>query len=291
MTWFPLTLLCALSLATSDALTKKALTGRDEVLILWLRFVVSLPFLLGGLCFTPLPAPALGFWTTIATAMPLEILASILYVRALRLSPLSLALPFLAFTPVFLLAVPFVLLGERIAPTGAVGIVLIAIGSYSLNLREIRHGFFAPLLAIYREPGSRLMLAVAFLYSFTSTLGKKAITCSSPLFFGSVYYSLLVLVLAPYALHRGRLDLVPERRWDTLRAAFPPGLSYGVMISSHLVALGLTQVAYMISVKRLSLVFGVLYGHLMFREEGLRERLLGTGIMVAGVALIVWSSV
>ena len=76
MLWFPLTLLCAVALATSDALTKKALTDRDEVLILWLRFVVSLPFLFGGLCFTPVPAPAPGFWTTIAIAMPLEILAS-----------------------------------------------------------------------------------------------------------------------------------------------------------------------------------------------------------------------
>lgn len=285
--WFPLALLCAAALATSDALTKKALAGHDEVLILWLRFVVALPFLLGALWCVPLVTPAPGFWTTVVTALPLEILASLLYVRALRLSPLSLTLPFLAFTPVFLLVVPWLLLGERIAPTGAVGIALIAIGSYVLNLREARNGFWAPFHAIGREPGSRLMLVVAFLYSFTSTLSKKAISSSSPLFFGAIYFSLLVLIMAPYALYRGRRDLGRGRLRETFGAAFPPGFCYGVMIVSHMLALSLTQVAYMISVKRLSLVFGVIYGHVLFRESGIPDRLMGVSLMVAGVALIV----
>ena len=58
-----------------------------------------------------------------------------------------------------------------------------------------------------------------------------------------------------------------------------------------MLAISLTKVAYMISVKRLSLLFGVLYGHYLFREGCLRERLLGTTLMLAGVILIVWSSV
>ena len=96
--------------------------------------------------------------------------------------------------------------------------------------------------------------------------------------------------MAPFALSRGRCDLNRDRLRGTLRAAFPPGICYGVMIVSHMLALSLTQVAYMISVKRLSLVFGVLYGHLMFREEGLRERLAGTLLMLAGIVFIVVSA-
>jgi len=44
----------------------------------------------------------------------------------------------------------------------------------------------------------------------------------------------------------------------------------------------------MIAVKRMSLLFGVLYGHFLFREEGLRERLAGGTLMITGVALIVF---
>jgi drug/metabolite transporter (DMT)-like permease len=131
---------------------------------------------------------------------------------------------------------------------------------------------------------------VAVIYSITSTLGKKAISCSSPLFFAAIYFTLLTLAFAPFALWRGRRCLAPDAIGGTLRAALPPGLSYAVMIMAHSLAISLTKVAYMISVKRLSIIFGVLYGHLLFHETGIRERLLGASLMVTGVALIVWSS-
>jgi drug/metabolite transporter (DMT)-like permease len=71
------------------------------------------------------------------------------------------------------------------------------------------------------------------------------------------------------------------------RATLLPALfSLGEAIAG-VVALSLTNVAYMIAVKRLSLLMGIVYGHFLFREEGLRERLAGGGLMVAGVALIV----
>jgi len=44
----------------------------------------------------------------------------------------------------------------------------------------------------------------------------------------------------------------------------------------------------MISVKRTSLLFAVLYGAFWFREEKIRERLWGTALMVFGVFLIGW---
>ena len=42
----------------------------------------------------------------------------------------------------------------------------------------------------------------------------------------------------------------------------------------------------MIAVKRTSLLFGILYGALFFREPGLARRLPAGALMVAGVALI-----
>jgi hypothetical protein len=46
------------------------------------------------------------------------------------------------------------------------------------------------------------------------------------------------------------------------------------------------EVAYMIAVKRLSLVFGILYGAVLFKEPGLGHRLPAGGLMLAGVGLI-----
>jgi uncharacterized membrane protein len=53
-----------------------------------------------------------------------------------------------------------------------------------------------------------------------------------------------------------------------------------------MVALTMALVPYVIAVKRLSAVFGVLIGALLFKESGLAERLFGTALMVAGVFFI-----
>jgi drug/metabolite transporter (DMT)-like permease len=235
------------------------------------------------------PVPHLGaeFFPTVLTALPIELLALILYFKALKLSPLGLTVPFLALTPLFLIVIPPLLLGEQITLAGGVGIILIAAGSYTLNLRRRGSGLLAPFRSTFRERGSLCMIGVAVLYAFTATLGKKAINCSSPLFFAGLYPILLFACLTPVALWKGRQQLRLPGSGGIFRATLLPALfSLGEVITG-VVALSLTNVAYMIAVKRLSLLMGIVYGHYLFREEGLRERLAGGGLMVAGVALIV----
>jgi drug/metabolite transporter (DMT)-like permease len=222
------------------------------------------------------------FYRAALTALPLEIVALFLYVKALKLSPLSLTVPFLSLTPLFLLVIPSIMLGERISTGGGIGVALIASGSYLLNLKSLRNGLLEPFRAIFRERGSLFMIVVALIYSITSTLGKQAITASSPFMFAAFYFPLMALAITPIALWNSR-----GSAWmPALRAAALPGLCCAVEIVTHMVAVSLTNVAYMIAVKRTSLLMGVLYGHFMFREEGLKERLLGAILMVTGVALI-----
>lgn len=287
MLWFYLSLLCAFSLATSDALVKKALAaGHNDYLVAWLRLLWSLPVLLGFYLLTPSPAPPGDFYRVALLALPLELVAMLLYVKALKHSPLGLTLPFLSLTPVFLLIVPTLLLGERLTWSGGLGVVLIAVGGYSLHLRQLRQGVLMPLKSIWHERGSRYMIAVALLYSFTATLSKQAIVLSTPMRFAAFYFPLLAVLMAPLALWqlRGRFNGSELRR--VARATLLPGLLFAAMLVSHMYAVNLVNVAYMISVKRLSLVIGVIYGHLLFAEAGLAERLFGTTLMVGGVALI-----
>jgi uncharacterized membrane protein len=286
MTWIPLTLLCAFALATSDALAKRALERHNEYLVVWLRLALAAPFLLATLLFIPIPQPGPEFYRAFLLALPLEAVASLLYIRALKLSPMSLTLPFLALTPVFLLVVPFLLLGERISLYGAGGVLLIALGTYVLNLGSVKKGLLEPIRIIGREKGALCMIGVALIYSVTSTLGKQAVVASSPVFFAALYFPALALVLAPVALRRGREEVRGMFHSGVLKAVLWPALFYAVMVLAHMTALGMTQVAYMISVKRLSLLMGVLYGWFLFGEAGAGGRFAGAVLMVGGVALI-----
>jgi uncharacterized membrane protein len=118
-------------------------------------------------------------------------------------------------------------------------------------------------------------------------LGKEAIEHSSPVFFGVIYYIVLFIILTPIVVYKSKDDLKAIRRNGAIRATFVPGMLDSLMNVTHMTAMGLTKVAYMISVKRLSLLIGVFYGYLFFKESGIRERLLGTSLMLAGFVLIV----
>jgi drug/metabolite transporter (DMT)-like permease len=280
--WVLLSLIAAFTLATSDALTKKILVSNNEYTVAWLRLIFSLPLLFVIFLFIPIPELDKKFYTAFFLALPLELLSIVMYIKALRFSPLSLSLPFLALTPVFLIFVSYVILGEKVSFRGAIGILFIAAGSYTLNISKIREGILEPLRAITKEKGSVLMIGVALIYSLTSSLGKMAIKHSSPLFFGISYYTALALFFTPIALYKGK-----EIRRGAAVSVLLPSIFYSLMVISHMVAISLARVAYVISVKRMSLIIGVLYGYLFFKEKNIRERLFGAMLMFIGFVMVV----
>lgn len=285
--WVFWSLLSAFTTASNDALTKKALAAHNEYLIAWLRLLWALPFLLATLAFISIPSIDSIFFLAFFAALPLEAIATVLYVKALKTSPLSLTVPFLSLTPIFLIVVPYLILGETISTLGIVGVLTIAFGGYTLNIDQTKKGFLAPFIAIGKERGSLIMIGVALIYSITATLGKLAIQHSSPLFFGSTYYGALAIALAPIALLKGREKRKVIPPGGAIKASILPGFCHAASIGAHTIAISLTQVAYMISVKRLSLLIGVLFGYMFFKETNIGERFLGTLLMIIGFALIV----
>ncbi|MEE9584924.1 MAG: DMT family transporter [Candidatus Brocadiales bacterium] len=284
MTWFYYSELTAFFDASTAALSKKAAEDCDIYTVAWVRYGYALPFLLCILLFTGFPPLDSTFFLANAVLIPLEVLAIIFFTKAIKFSPLTLTLPFLALTPVFLVGTSFLMLGERPDKSGITGILLVALGAYLLNVHTTRESMLGPLRAILREEGSMLMVAVAFLYSITSNLGKIAVLHSSPVFFAAFHPASMALAFLPILMLTpgGGLKRVFSR--PALFATI--GISQVMMYITHNLAIQLVEVPYMISVKRTSLIFGMLYGWLLFRETNLRERLLGTVVMLTGVGLI-----
>lgn len=284
MLWFYLSLASAVTLATVDALSKYALKDSGEEVVAWVRWGFAAPFLLLLLPFIEIPRLDAAFWYATALGIPLDAIALFLYVRAIKISPLSLTIPLMALTPVFLIVTSFLILGELPDRSGVAGIFLIAAGAYLLNLNSSGRGPLAPFRAIAKEKGSILIIAVAFIYSISSNLGKIAVLHSSPLFFAVIYTNLLAAVILPFVMikKRGSLSAIKARPALFLLIGF----IFAIMVAAHFSALRLVEVSYMISVKRTSLIFSVIYGWLLFKEEHIKERLLGSMVMAAGVVLI-----
>lgn len=282
MLWILFAVITAFSLSTADALSKRAMQKSDEYVIAWVREGYALPFIAVALFFIPIPHLDATFWLSVLILLPLEITALILYVKAIKTSPLSLTIPFMALSPVFIIIIAFFLLGEWPDKSGFIGIFLITVGAYLLNAKASNLGLLGPIKAIAKERGSMLMIIVAVIYSITSTIGKIAVQHSSPIFFGFFYPLLLTIVLSMVVGIKRTLHQVVSRPATFLFI----GIFTAIMILSHFLAISMADVAYVISVKRTSLVFSVFYGWLVFKEVNIGERLLGSGLMLAGVVSI-----
>ncbi len=285
MTWFYYAILSAFFTANSVALSKKTLQDCDVYTVAWARYGYALPFVLCLFIFIEIPPLDSTFFLVNVIQVPLNGLAIVLYIRAIKYSPLSLTLPLTALTPAFLVGTSYVMLGERPDTSGGIGIILVTLGAYLINVHATSEGLLGPLRAILNEEGSLLMIAVAFIYSITGNLSKVAILHSSPMFFAAFYPAVMALALFPL--------LVIDSGSAMKKVFSRPILFSLISISSILTlitgnfAIQMVEVSYVVSVRRISLVFAVLYGWLLFRETHLRERLLGSVVMLTGVVFIV----
>jgi drug/metabolite transporter (DMT)-like permease len=205
-----------------------------------------------------------------------------------NLAPLSLTLPYLAFTPVFFIATGYLILGEVVSPLGTVGILFIVAGSYVLNIDRMRRDdLLAPFKAVLSEPGSRRMLGAALLYALCAVLGKRIIQLSDPItatvaFWGVSMPGILAVLL-------GFGIVTPRELTRKPLAAICVALFMAAHFLTHMIAVVMTKTAYMVSVKRLNGLMGVLYGRFLFGETGLRHRLAGTLLMFAGSLVLTLS--
>ena len=284
MNWFFLPLSCAFFTASADALCKKSLLESNEYLVAWVRVGFAAPFLLLILPFIAVPKLDIYFFLAILILLPLETTALILYMKAIKLSPLSLTLPFLALSPIFMIFTSNLMLGERLDKYGIIGIALTAIGAYLLNVRTARKGVFEPFKAIGRERGSLYMIIVAFIYSITSNLGKMAILHSSPLFFAATYLPILASILFPVLVWKNH-DRMKQLFFHSAIFSLI-GLAIAFATITHFLAVYTVEIPYVISVKRTSLLFGIMYGAIWFKEAHIRDRLIGSIVMIAGVIII-----
>lgn len=303
MGWLALALATGALVALRDALVKRGSARTDEYETILILSGTTAAALFVALLFIgfPEPGPRLPL-AIVGSAVP-NVFAYLLLARAVKHSDLSLVAPLLGLTPLFLLGTTPLILGERPQALGFAGVVLIVLGAYLLNARDFRHGPLEPFRALLRDRGARLMLGVAFIWSITANYDRIGVQATSPLTWPLVVHAFVALVLLPVVIwrrSRARSD-GPRKRaftlsidgyvpgWWLRQAARAPlilllaGAVNAVQSFTHMTAITLTMVPYVVAVKRTSLLFSVGLGRVMFGEGRIRERALGASIILAGV--------
>jgi len=291
----PIGLLLAAAMSVINVLTdvcrKRALEKRDLLpATFWIRIAVAAVFAIvlavrvGGGARIEIRGGAGLFFALLVLDVALITIVMWLYFRALQISPLSMCIPFLAFTPVFLIPTTYVILGQKPQPVKLLGVALIVVGSLVMHRQLFAVGWLAPVKAVLEYKGSRYMLMVAFIFSLTNPLDAKLVAMSDVYTEACAYG--LGLCISFYLLARAqRCDFAAAARGN-LRWIALSGLCDAVSLLFQLASYAYIAVVITVSIKRAGIVLSVLAGWLFFREKEITDKVIAASVMFCGVLIL-----
>lgn len=285
MPWFILAIIGAFSDATYFALVKKFFKNISQYVLASGVFLSSFVILFLISAVRGFPTIGSAFYFSVLITVVINIIGAIFYFKALKISDLSLSVPMLSFTPVFLIFTSFILLKELPTLFGILGIFLIVIGSYILNIARDNKSLSAPFKNIFKNKGVFYMLIVAFLWSVSSNFDKLVVKNSDPVFGYFVVYLLLCLAFLVISF------IQKQKIKEIYKENFHKFLFIGIFLALTAVAINTAYtmqiVPYVISLKRLTVLFSVFYGGLLFREKDILRRIFGALVMLIGAILVI----
>jgi len=284
MHWVYLVLFTALLQALKDVFIKRTVRRVHYIIVCWSYCVLTVVFLIPALAYVGIPEIKTEFWTALMMSGTLNTAAFLLYFKALHSSDLSITVPMLTFTPLFMLITSPIIVGEFPSRMGLLGILLIVTGSYVLNARRLQKGFFAPFKALFHHKGPKLMFFVAVIWSVAANYDKIGLENSSPVFWLFAAFLFIAVTLTPIMIILARSEI--GQAFANAGNIACIGFFEAVSLIFQMAALTMTLVPYVVSVKRTSVIFGVVLGSLIFKEKGFKERMAGAALMVCGVLCV-----
>lgn len=281
--------------ALCDPLRKYLTKFMDPFMIVALRGLIQAPlFVLWAIVDSEGRLPPLNhlFWTSVCISGCINIITSYLYNRAIQISTLSATVPFLSFTPAFLVVVAFLVLGEVPTVSGTLGISIAVMGGIWLQGAKDEHASKELLVdTSSASKGSMYMVLVAFLWSISNAFDKIGVQNSTPLIYGAMIQ--VIVAGGSYILQKmrfGGADLylpIGQEVQIPWRYVVLAGVTSVVGYYINLVAMQHLEISYVIAIKRSGCIWSVVMGRFLFRERNLRKKVPSILLMVFGVVCIV----
>ncbi|HBG04763.1 MAG: hypothetical protein A2075_19480 [Geobacteraceae bacterium GWC2_58_44] len=282
---FSLIVFSAVMHAIWNMLVKRS---RHKTIFIWWMFVASFAIFSAGLPLVPEPFRWPGIETLLMVAIGAVcfVLYHLLNGRAYQDGDLSVVYPLSQTSMVYVPIWGVALLGERFSIPGAGGILLVILGTFSLQMQSITLAELARPFRDLNSPSVRAALSAGFVYSIGSVAEKAGVRHYSPLYF-TYFLVLTMLLLMTMNLCRPkyRMLIATEFRhnWRPILCSGP------VVMASFLTfrfGLNLAPVGYAVPVRQVSIMVGVLIGVLFLREAFGRIKLFSALLIVAGAVLI-----
>jgi len=252
---------------------KKALDKSTVFVAMLGMYLASMPIhLVINYLIIGIPELKTGFWLyTIITAIGV-VIGTYLVIKAVSISDFGKVMPLVALTPAIVIVVAIFLNNETPTLIGAIGVLLVALGAFVLN---------GGSLDVFKDKGARYVMAVAIMYSFTSSIAKLGVQASNPFFYAMATCVVMAIISGVIVLVK-KLPLRADKR--IIITAGITGLSSGIFTG---IALNAMFVSYAIAVKRSASVFtSIIIGKTKLGEKNFKQRIISGAIMCVGLGMI-----
>ncbi len=271
-------------------LVKFALLKQSQVQVLKYLFSIAGIVLL-PLALIEVPTVHLvSFSTAFSISLFINIAAYLLLFTAIKISPISIVMPYIGFTPLFLTLSGYLILDEQTGILSFWGILLILVGGFILQLpvRLVKEKKFTVLRFFNREEkGIYFALAAAFLWSISASVEKIAVFSSSPEFYGAAIHLALGLVFLLFAQRNTeKAETNKTNSGKNIALLLVIGIVSAILALTQLTAIQLTQVSTVIAFKRTGVLISGLAGLFYFKEGHYLKTITGTIVLVCGAVLV-----
>ena len=208
---------------------------------------------------------------------------TIIMFRAIQITPISVCMPYISFTPVFLIATDYWINGVIPAEQYWIGVFLIFVGSIVMHRELFSQGWLEPIKAIYRERGCFYMLIVGFVNSLTNPIDAKLVKMTDAFAQAFAFGIGMVIFFSILALLRKAETgkVIKSVPWWVMLAGVLEAVALTFQLASH----NYLPVAITISIKRAGIILTVLLGWLIFKEKGIGDKLIASAVMLAGAII------
>ncbi len=246
---------------------------------------------LGIVLFWLYPGSSQGLWLVLASSVTHGFYFMFLG-RAYSKDDLSLVYPIARGIGPMLVPVAAVLaLGEEMSLSAALGIVLIVMGIFLVSWWGRLRTILARPSFLVRDPGIRYAVLTGISTTIYTLVDKQGVAHVQPFLYMYLLTLGSAIGIAPIILLKHNVATIRKETLVHARPILVASLLLFLAYGMVLTAFSLAQVSYVAPAREVGIVVGVLMGVFFLKEQFGRGRLLGSSLIVVGLALIASSPV
>lgn len=262
-----LVLLSALIHALRNFYTKKA---NDKIVFIWLYELVGTVIFLPVFVYYLLQNGTGSFFGIAIGAVSglLHALYWIFHGKAYETGDLSHVYPIMRSAPALVLLFAVIFLNEQVSLIGVIGILVVAMGVYTINIKKISFsGLIEPLKHIFKEKGTQFAFLTLISVAVYSIVDKIGVGFVHPILFTYFYTFFGFFFFTPYILYISKKSAILKEWAVNKKSVLINGFfaTFGYMLI--LIALTLEKVSYVTGLRQVSVVIAVLLGGHILKEK------------------------